>query len=199
MAENGEDMSPAHSKRQSKLTKMWTEAGLDKTCLAGMVKFALPPTISLCLYQSDTVARVFGSTGYLVAIGSILSAVLAPRAVYIESTVANILLISLTTIITIFASWTVLKARETTTTTGTTVEAYNSSASAVSAIWLFSMIYVINVSCIFICSRVNVILTTSIGAQVHKVILQVCMRHVLHRHNRWFILRAAILQNGRQF
>jgi hypothetical protein len=144
-SENGTDVAPAQEKKKSKLKVAWEKTGLDTTSLANMVKFALPPTISLCIYQSDTIAGVFGATGYLVAIGSILSSVLAPRAVYIESTVANILFVSLTTIVSIFATWTVLKARETTSTPGGVFEAYNSSASAVSAIWLFFMVYVINV------------------------------------------------------
>src|ERR1700710_2024676 len=91
MSENGEDMTPAQEKRKSKLKAVWEKTGLDTTSLANMVKFALPPTISLCIYQSDAIAGAFGATGYLVAVGSILSSVLAPRAVYIESTVANIL------------------------------------------------------------------------------------------------------------
>jgi hypothetical protein len=144
--DNGEENIPAQPKKKSKVKELWERIGLDTTSLTNMVKFALPPTISLCIYQSDAISGAFGATGYLVAIGSILSTVLTPRAIYIESTISSILFVSLTTLVSIFAMWTVLKARETTTAPGDAVGTYNSSASAVSAIWLFFMVYVINVS-----------------------------------------------------
>ena len=161
--ETCEDTVPAQPKSILRWKTTWARIGLDTTSLANMVKFSLPPTISLCIYQSDAISSVFGATGYLIAVGAILSAVLTPRAVYIESTVSNILFVSLTTLVSMFAMWTVLKARETTTALSDAPEAYNSSASAVSAVWLFFMVYVINVSQTVLHCKNKWILTGRIG------------------------------------
>jgi hypothetical protein len=135
----------AQTLKKSRFVKAWEKVGLDVPTVTKMAKFALPPTISLCLLQSDTISQTYTTVGYLIAIGSILSPGLAPRATYIEATVCNVLFISITALVAMFAMWTVLKARETTTAPGASSNAYNSSASAVAGIWLFFMLYVINV------------------------------------------------------
>lgn len=47
-----------------------------------MVKGALPPTISLAIYQSTPVAKVYSALGYLVAIMLALSFAILPRSIY---------------------------------------------------------------------------------------------------------------------
>jgi hypothetical protein len=45
-----------------------------------MVKGALPPTIAIAMYRSPKVATVYGNFGFLIALVSILSLHLQPRA-----------------------------------------------------------------------------------------------------------------------
>jgi hypothetical protein len=132
----------AQTRKKPVLLKAWEKLGLDGQTVMKMIKFALPPTISLCICQSNTVANTYTTVGYLIAIGSILSSGLAPRATYIEATICNVFFVSMTALVSIFAMWTVLKARETTTAPAST---YSSSASAVSGVWIFFLLYVINV------------------------------------------------------
>lgn len=136
-------------KQQSLPKRIWTKLGLDIPTITTMIKFALPPTISLCIYQSNAISATFSSVGYLIAVGSILSSGLQPRAAYIEATVSNVLFVSFTTLVAMFAMWTVLKARENQIGSNLSLTAYSSSASAVAGVWVFFMIYIINVC--FIC------------------------------------------------
>lgn len=138
--------SHAHNGFIAKAKKAWTDTGIDRPTLFSMVKFALPPTIALSIYQADMIAYTFTTVGYLIAIASILSGALMPRALFIQNIIVNILTISLTTAIAILAMWSVVQARVHTTPPGGSMSAYNSSASAVAAVWLFFLIYIINVS-----------------------------------------------------
>ena len=145
MANKNENNPTASPTATSRIAAIWSRSGLDGQTLLNMVKFALPPTIALCMFQADAVANTFSTVGYLIAVGTILSSVLAPRAAYLEATACNIVFISTTTAVATLAMWTVIQARKHTTAPGTPAGAYNSSAAAVSGVWLFSMIYVINV------------------------------------------------------
>ncbi|KIW07754.1 uncharacterized protein PV09_01683 [Verruconis gallopava] len=126
------------------LLRAWEKLGLDVPTVTKMVKFALPPTVALCICQSDTVLHAYGTVSYLVAVGAVLSSGMAPRAAYIEALISNVVFLGIAALVAIFAMWTVIKARETTSPPGSAPTAYNSSASAVAGVWLFFLLYVIN-------------------------------------------------------
>ena len=111
-----------------------------------MFKSALAPTISLAIYQSTSVAKSYATVGYLIGIISILSVVPSPRAKFVHTMIANILLSLIGFAINFLAMFTIVKARA-----GTQGEQsqtrynYNSTASAISGLWLFAQIYALNV------------------------------------------------------
>ena len=127
------------------LSRCWDKMGLDTPTMMKMLKFSIPPTLALCIYQSNLISSTYTTVGYLIAIATILSSGLAPRAAYIEATICNVLFVSVSAGVNVFACWTILKARETTAAPGASPTAYNSSASAVAGVWFFFLIYVISV------------------------------------------------------
>ncbi len=68
-----------------------------------------------------------------------------PRAKFIQAMTINLSAICLGAAINLLAIWTSVQARINTTPAGAPVAGYNSSSSAVCAIWLFVQIYAINV------------------------------------------------------
>lgn len=136
---------PETSGSPGALKKAWDKLGLDLDTVLKMVKFALPPTISLSLYQSDAVSKVYSTLGYIIAVASVLSGVLQPRALFLQTMIVNVFAISLTVAVATLAMWSAVQARNHTTSPGMPASGYNSSASAVSGVWLFFMIYAINV------------------------------------------------------
>jgi hypothetical protein len=141
MAVKKNDKTPS----ASKLALIWKRLGLDRPTVMKMLKFSMPPTLALCIYQSDVVANTYTTVGYLIAIGTILSSGLAPRASYIEATICNVVFLSLATGVNTFSCWTVLRARQTTAAPGSAPTAYNSSASAVAGVWFFFLVWLISV------------------------------------------------------
>ena len=144
--------SPANRPRLMK--RLWNGSGLNPGMLVMMVKGALPPTISLAIYQSTAVAELYSTIGYLVAIMSVLSFAILPRSKYIQTTLFNIIGVCIGGAISLLEIYCSVQARAHTTSSvkttgngpspGAAVSTYNSSASAVSAIWLFFNIYLVN-------------------------------------------------------
>jgi hypothetical protein len=58
---------------------------LKPRIMAKMVKGALPPTIAIAIYQIPAVASLYGNFGFLVAVASILSLHLLPRARFVQN------------------------------------------------------------------------------------------------------------------
>ena len=113
-----------------------------------MFKGSLPPLIGLAIYQSPAVAAHFGTVGYLVAIASILGFCIMPRGKFIQTMLLNVTTICFAAALNLLALYCVTQARWNTTPAGSppaAYEAYNSSASAVCAVWLMVEIYFINV------------------------------------------------------
>ena len=116
-----------------------------KLCL--MFKGALPPTVAIALYQLDGFAFTFPTLGYLVAIMSILSMAILPRAKFIQNLMFNILGICVGSCFALLTCYCALEARlRTSTPTSSSAPGssgaqqaleYNSSASAVAGVWLF--------------------------------------------------------------
>lgn len=119
-----------------------------------MVKGALPPAISLAVYQSTAFAKVYSTLGYLVAIMSVLSFAILPRSKYIQTMLFNIVGLCVGAAVALLEIYCSVQARAHTTPSvkatgkgpspGAAVTTYNSSASAVCAIWLFFNIYLAN-------------------------------------------------------
>ncbi|KAL8834967.1 MAG: hypothetical protein Q9176_007195 [Flavoplaca citrina] len=126
--------------------------------LAMMLKGTLAPTIAIALYQSTSFADHYSTLGYLVTVMSILSFVIMPRAKFVQTMLFNIIGICVGFSVTLLSVYCSVQARAHTTTStsngpqsssggpspGAAVAPYNSSASAVCAIWLFFNIYVSN-------------------------------------------------------
>ena len=144
--------SPA--KRSSLVKRLWDGTGLNPGMLIMMIKGALPPTISLALYQNTAFAKVYSTLGYLVAIMSVLSFAILPRSKYIQTMLFNVIGVCIGAAVALLEIYCSVQARAHTTPSvnatgkgpspGAAVTTYNSSASAVSAIWLFFNIYLVN-------------------------------------------------------
>ena len=76
---------PPTSKKPSLPKRLWAASGLDSMTLILMFKGALAPTIALAIYQATSIADIYSTLGYLVAIMSILSMPIMPRAKFVLS------------------------------------------------------------------------------------------------------------------
>lgn len=141
-------------KKPSVLTRIWVKSGLNVGILITMFKGALPPTIAIALYQNTGFANTYSTLGYLVAIMSTLSFAIMPRAKFVQTMFFNIIGICIGSCIALLSIYCSVQARAHTTphtestsagpSPGASVAPYNSSASAVCAIWLFFNIYISN-------------------------------------------------------
>ena len=144
--------SPA--KKPSLIKRLWDGSGLNPGILMIMFKGALPPTIALAAYQSTPFAKVYSTLGYLVAIMSVLSFAILPRSKYIQTTLLNIVGVCIGAAVSLLEIYCSVQARAHTSPSvkangngpspGAKVAPYNSSASAVCAIWLFFNIWLVN-------------------------------------------------------
>ncbi|KAF2806265.1 uncharacterized protein BDZ99DRAFT_538446 [Mytilinidion resinicola] len=132
------------TKKQSKVKQLWSKLDLDVGTFLIMMKAALPPTIALAMYESNAVSTQYGTLGYLVAIISILGFCIMPRAKFIQTMTMNIIATCIGAAVALLMIWSSIQARKHTTPAGAPLAGYNSSQSAVCAIWLFFQIYIIN-------------------------------------------------------
>ncbi len=142
------------AKKPSLFKRLWDGSGLNPGMLMMMVKGALPPVISLAAYQSTPFADIYSTLGYLVAIMSVLSFAILPRSKYIQTMLFNIIGVCIGAAVALLTIYCSVQARAHTSPSvkatgngpspGAAVTTYNSSASAVSAIWLFFNIYLVN-------------------------------------------------------
>ena len=83
-AKNGAgDSSPA-AKKPSLPKRLWAASGLNFMTLTMMFKGAIAPTIALAIYQATSIAKIYSTLGYLVAIMSILSMPIMPRSKFVS-------------------------------------------------------------------------------------------------------------------
>jgi len=115
--------------------------GVEPFVLLMCLKGAVAPTIGLAMFQADAVANYFVTIGYLVGIISVLAMPIMPRGKFLQSMVLNVLGVSIGAAVGLLALWSAYKARE---HTQSRPSGYNSSQSAVSAIWLFVNIWFSN-------------------------------------------------------
>ena len=84
------DVPPA-TKKPSILLRLWTRSGLSPFMLILMMKMALPPTISLAIYENSKVAAFYSTQGYLIAIISVLSLAIMPRSRFIQTILLDVI------------------------------------------------------------------------------------------------------------
>lgn len=99
------------------------------------------------MYQSPAVSALFPTLGYLVAIISILAMAILPRGKYLQNLVLNLFSVCLGSAVGLLMQWSSIQARLHTVgpaAPGAGGRAYNSSQSAVCAVWLFANIWFIN-------------------------------------------------------
>lgn len=147
------EVAPA-AKRPSAAKRTWDKLGLNIGILMMMFKGALPPTIAFAVYQNSAFAAIYSTLGYLVAIMSVLSFCILPRSKFIQTMLLNTVGICIGSAVALLQVYCSVQARAHTTVApspssngpspGASVVSYNSSASAVSAIWLFFNIYLVN-------------------------------------------------------
>lgn len=141
-------------KRPSILSRIWAKSGLNVVMLIMMVKGALPPTISLAIYQSTAVAETYSTIGYLVAIMSVLSFAILPRSKFLQTMLLDIIGVCIGAAVALLQIYCSVQARAHTTplpsssssgpSPGAAVSDYNSSAAVVCAIWLFFNVHLVN-------------------------------------------------------
>ncbi|KAF2808978.1 uncharacterized protein BDZ99DRAFT_418542, partial [Mytilinidion resinicola] len=141
---SGQDEPKRSQNSFSKLRNAWKWLDIDLHTFLQMVKFALPPTIGLCIFQSDSISSTFTTVGYLVAVGGVLASTLTPRAAFLQNIIVDVFAISVATAVALLAMWSAIQARKHTTAPGSPLSDYNSSAAAVVGVWLFATVYFIN-------------------------------------------------------
>lgn len=125
----------------------WTYLQSTKTStiifqrLPVMIKSALPATIAIAAIQSDVWAEHFSVLNYLVAIEALLTFCVLPRARFLQTLFLNVLLVCVATAVNLLALWCSVQARK---HTAHPEDEYNSSASAVCAVWFFIQMYLTN-------------------------------------------------------
>ncbi|KIH87754.1 hypothetical protein SPBR_04559 [Sporothrix brasiliensis 5110] len=128
--------------------------GLDTTTLVLMFKGSLPPVIGIAMFQSTAFADTYSTLGYLVPIVSVMTVAVMPRGKFLQTLTLNLLSVSLGAALALLVLYSGIQARAHTSGPLTPEELaayqatgrppYNSSQSAVCAIWLVFAIWLIN-------------------------------------------------------
>ncbi|EPS25675.1 hypothetical protein PDE_00609 [Penicillium oxalicum 114-2] len=121
----------------------WQKTGLDRPTILLMMKGGLAPAIAVSIYQASDVADEYTTLGYLMAIVSVLGFAIMPRAKFIQMMIFDIMAVCLGACFALLTMYSSVKAREH-TQSKTNPQSYNSSASAVSGIWLFFQIWLVH-------------------------------------------------------
>ncbi|KAJ4287454.1 hypothetical protein N0V88_007640 [Collariella sp. IMI 366227] len=135
-------------KKPNRVAAFIAKLGLDAPTLITMFKGSLPPTIGIAMMQAPVVANYFLTLGYLVPIISVLAMAIMPRGKFMMNLLLNVLAVCIGSAVSMLALWSAVKARENTAPPNAGPEyarAYNSSQSAVCAVWLFANIWFCNV------------------------------------------------------
>ncbi|KAH8893538.1 hypothetical protein GQ53DRAFT_805683 [Thozetella sp. PMI_491] len=142
-----EDSDDEEKRKKERATKLGMLALLAKQSF----KAALAPTVGLAILQSSVVTGYFTNVGYLMPIASIFAVPMLPRARFMQGLAVNTVLVCLSAAVNLLAMYTCIEARKNTTVPGATaaplgpgLPPYNSSQSAVAAIWLFVQVWCVN-------------------------------------------------------
>jgi len=100
------------------------------------------------MLQARPVAAYFSTLGYLIPIISVLAMAIMPRGKFLMNLLLNALAVCVGSAVSMLALWSAVQARQNTAgpaTSPAAALAYNSSQSAVCAVWLFANIWLCNV------------------------------------------------------
>lgn len=126
------------------LAKIMTKLGLTPIMLKSMFKASIAPVISLAIFQAPAVRDLLSTLGYLTGIISILALSLLPRGKFIQSMVLNVVCAAIGSAMAMLITWSGVQARLHTSDlqqmyayiAANGRAPYNSSQSAVCAVWL---------------------------------------------------------------
>lgn len=104
---------------------------------------SIPLVIFFAMYQATPVARHFGSQMYLVAIVTTLSFAMDPRARFLRRMFVSVIMYCLATAVTCLGLWSARQAKFHTQSRDDS-NLYNSSAAAVSGVFMFFNLFAIN-------------------------------------------------------
>lgn len=79
--ESNNTTESAPEQKSNKLKALWIKLDLDLPTVLMMFKASLPPTIAIAMYQSQAIAGVYSTLGYLIAITSVMGMCIMPRGV----------------------------------------------------------------------------------------------------------------------
>ncbi|KAJ5782315.1 hypothetical protein N7457_004089 [Penicillium paradoxum] len=136
------DTQKEKSSYMDSVKRIWKKADLDSSTILLMMKGGLAPTIAVAIYQSKAVADEYTTLGYLVAIISIMGFAIMPRAKFIQMMIFDVLSVCIASCFALLTMFSSVKARQ--HTAKNAADTYNSSASAVSGVWLFFQIWMVH-------------------------------------------------------
>ncbi|KAL2064999.1 hypothetical protein VTL71DRAFT_4139 [Oculimacula yallundae] len=129
------------------LLRLWKKLGITPLVFMIMVKPAISAVIAMAVYQKHSVAVHYLNLGYLIIIISIITVPILPRGKYLMNLFLCLSLTCLGAGMVYLGIWAGVKARQNTTSPEAPLavaHGYNSSASAVNAIFLMINIFGIN-------------------------------------------------------
>lgn len=127
--------------------QVWAKLGFNPTVVMFMIKGALAPTICMAMYQRHSLAAHYLNLGYLMIIISILTVPILPRGKFLMNLFISLILTCFAAAMVLFGHWCGNQARKHTTPAGAPLKiahGYNSSASAINAIFMIVNIFAIN-------------------------------------------------------
>jgi len=122
----------------------------DDTNNSSVARGSLPPVIAISMYQSTTISSLFPSLGYVLPIITVLAMAILPRGKYLQNLALNLVSVCVGSAVALLTLWSAVEARHHTSPPAPPGAApprrpqYNSSQSAVCAVWLFSNIWAVN-------------------------------------------------------
>ena len=158
--ESASRQKPRKTTLMARLRQLWNATGLTWPVYRMILKGALAPTVAIAAYQSSAWATQYNSIGFLVGVVAVFALVTQPRAQFLQSLFVHIIVATIAYAISLLASFSAVSARANSESgspgsggldtvgiavTGAPTAPYNSSAAAVTGIWLFAEIFVISV------------------------------------------------------
>ena len=122
--------------RRVQIRSVLKQLTLDRHTASMAIKASIPPTILLCVIQSNAWISHFGTQAYLAAIMSVCVMPALPRARLLEYNCQLAFAVAVSFCWVLLGGWCSLEARKNTSHSLEQMTAYNSSAEAVAAIFL---------------------------------------------------------------
>ncbi|KAE8382518.1 hypothetical protein BDV26DRAFT_299438 [Aspergillus bertholletiae] len=153
---------PSTAPKASVLSKLWAKYGIDLGTFLVITKGVLPAVICVAMFEAAPVAKLYTTVGYLNSIIAALSFCFLPRAKFFQLSILNVVGTCIGAAMSLLLMYCATQARIHTTPPAATAQLmqalseassdpsevsilslpYNSSASAVSGIWLFFGVWI---------------------------------------------------------